>query len=71
MSGLEITVNGDPFKLRAGATVADVVALIVDDAEPKGIAVALDRCVVPRSLWRDTVVQGGSQVEVVTAAAGG
>ncbi len=68
---MQITVNGEPLALRVSSTVADVVALVIDDPDPKGIAVALDRCVIPRSQWRATMVRAGSQVEIVTAAAGG
>jgi len=68
---LVLLVNGDPLTLAPGSTIADVVALVVDQAEPKGIAVAVDRCVIPRSEWHRTPAVVGSQVEVVTAAAGG
>ncbi len=39
--------------------------------EPRGIAVALDGEVVPRGAWAETKVHDGTQVEVVTAVAGG
>jgi sulfur carrier protein len=39
--------------------------------EPRGIAVALDGEVVRRGAWGETKVSDGSQVEIVTAAAGG
>jgi sulfur carrier protein len=68
---LVLMVNGDPLTVAPGSTIADVVALVVPRGEPKGIAVAVDRCVIPRSQWPSTLVQVGSRVEVVTAAAGG
>jgi sulfur carrier protein len=68
---LTLTVNGDPLALAAGSTIADVVSLLVSGAGSKGIAVAVDRCVVPRSEWDHTVARAGSRIEVVTAAAGG
>jgi sulfur carrier protein len=71
MSDLTVTVNGDPVTVRAGSTIADVVAHLIDGAEPKGIAVAVDRCVVPRSEWSTTEARPGAPIEVVTAAAGG
>jgi sulfur carrier protein len=37
----------------------------------RGVAVAIDGEVVPRSAWSSTVVVDGSHVEIVTAAAGG
>lgn len=70
MSGLvRVSVNGEPTELPASATVADVVALLCRD--DRGVAVAIDREVVPRSQWRATAVPEGAQVEIVGAAAGG
>jgi len=66
-----VTVNGDRLLVQAGTTIAEVVAGLIDGAEPKGIAVAVDRCVIPRSEWATTRVLAGAPIEVVTAAAGG
>ena len=68
---VRLTVNGDLLSLAPGSTIADVVTEVVVGAAPKGIAVAVDRCVIPRSEWSRTPVRSGSQIEVVTAAAGG
>lgn len=64
-----ITVNGEPRSVPAGTTVADVVGAMAES--PRGLAVAVDRQVVPRSSWPDVVLSEGTVVEVVTAAAGG
>jgi sulfur carrier protein len=64
-------VNGEPTEVRPGATVADLVVALTADADPKGVAVAVDRCVIPRSEWASTPARAGSLVEIVTAAAGG
>lgn len=71
MSELALTVNGNPFVLRVGSTIADVVAQLVGTDDAKGIAVAVERAVVPRSAWASTPAEAGSRIEVVTAAAGG
>jgi len=71
VSELTLTVNGDPLTVPAGSTVADVVARLVGGAEPKGIAVAVDRCIIPRSQWSTTPARPGAPIEVVSAAAGG
>ncbi len=39
--------------------------------ESRGVAVAIDGEVVPRSTWANTTVPDGASVEIVTAAAGG
>jgi sulfur carrier protein len=64
-----VTVNGEPVDLAAGATGADVVAAVCPT--DRGVAVAIDREVVPRSRWATVAVTEGARVEVVTAAAGG
>jgi sulfur carrier protein len=64
-----VTVNGEAYEAVPGATVADLVAAWC--RSPKGVAVAVDGTVVPRSEWDATSMAPGSTVEVVTAAAGG
>jgi sulfur carrier protein len=68
---LSVTVNGEPARLPAGSTVADLVRGLLDEADPRGVAVAVDRCVIPRSEWESTPVRTGALVEVVGATAGG
>jgi sulfur carrier protein len=71
MTRVAVTVNGEPAQVPAGSTVADLVRQVVDEADPKGVAVAVDRCVIPRSEWASTPVRAGALVEVVGAIAGG
>ena len=59
------------MRLPAGATVADVVRRVTGEDAPRGVAVAVDRCIVPRSEWARTALGAGARVEVVEAAAGG
>ena len=66
-----VTLNGEPTRVAAGSSVADLVRGLLQDADPKGVAVAVDRCVIPRSEWACTPVPPGALVEVVGAAAGG
>jgi sulfur carrier protein len=66
-----ISVNGAPLQVPAGATIADVVASLTEQEDLRGVAVAVDRCVIPRSEWATTGARAGSLVEVVGAAAGG
>ena len=64
-------VNGEPVEVRAGATIAEIVTALTDAEDPKGVAVAVDRAVIPRSEWSTTPARAGSLVEVVSAVAGG
>ncbi len=62
-------VNGERTELADGTTVA---ALLDRLAVPhRGVAVALDSEVVPRSAWDRTVVPDGAHVEVLQAVQGG
>ena len=64
-----ITVNGAADEVADGTTVADLVARHRDS--PKGVAVARNEEVVPRSQWDDTVAADGDRFEILTAAQGG
>lgn len=68
---MRLIVNGEARNVSAGATIADLVREITEEPDPKGVAVAVDRFVVPRSEWEVTPAIDGSFIEVVTAAAGG
>jgi sulfur carrier protein len=63
-----ITINGEQREL-AGATVAEVLEDV--GAPDRGVAVAVDAEVVPKSEWGTHVVPDGAYVEVVTAVQGG
>lgn len=63
-------INGDEVtNVSTPLTVASLMALF--NMPTKGVAVAVDGVIVPRSLWDSTVVASSANVEVVTAAAGG
>jgi sulfur carrier protein len=64
-----VTVNGHERELPAGVTVASVV----DELGPpsRGVAVAIEGEVVPRSEWDSTVLAEGARVEIVGAVQGG
>jgi sulfur carrier protein len=64
-----VQLNGEPTDVAADATVADLVDCVVDS--PKGVAVAVNGDIVPRSAWSDTGIAGGDRVEILSAAQGG
>ena len=64
-----VLVNGEPDEVAEGTTVADLVARHRDS--PRGVAVARNEEVVPRSRWDATVVAEGDRLEILTAAQGG
>jgi sulfur carrier protein len=66
-----ITVNGQPRDLPAGTPVVEVVSELVGSPDARGVAVAVNGEVVPRTSWATTVVGPGDRVEVLTATQGG
>jgi sulfur carrier protein len=67
---MTVFVNGELCELGAESTVADVVRALVESAE-RGVAVALDGAIVPRSAWTTTKLRDGVRVEVLRAVQGG
>ena len=62
---MRVTVNGVPRALPPGSTVARLVP------PRRGVAVAVNGEVVPRSGWERASLRDGDRVEVLTAAQGG
>ncbi|HLU32865.1 MAG TPA: sulfur carrier protein ThiS [Natronosporangium sp.] len=66
-----ITVNGQPRHLPTGTPLADLVAELAGAHHGRGLAVAVNGEVVPRTSWATTTVTSGDRVEVLTATQGG
>jgi sulfur carrier protein len=64
-----IRVNGEPAPVDDDTTVTALLEAI--DAPPRGVAVAVDGEVVPRTAWPSTHVPDGARVEVLSAMQGG
>ena len=58
---MTIELNGDRIELRAGASVAELVERTGAGGDRRGVAVAVDGEVVPRSAWDETVVSDGQK----------
>jgi sulfur carrier protein len=67
------TVNGVATQLAAAATVEEVLTGLLGPVPEarRGLAVAVNAEVVPRSAWAETVLHDGDRVEVLTVAQGG
>ncbi|MDC5699162.1 sulfur carrier protein ThiS [Intrasporangium calvum] len=66
---MNVIVNGEERLVPPDTTVAGLVAAL--DLPSRGIAIALDRVIVPRSLWASERLSPGAEVEIVTAMQGG
>jgi sulfur carrier protein len=65
---MRVTVNDEAVEMPEDATVTALLATL--GIPDKGIAVAVDWAVLPRSEW-DHRLSDGAKVEVVTAVQGG
>lgn len=63
---MNLTVNGDDRQVADLATVADLVG-----EGAKGVAVAVNEEVVPRSLWPAAALHEGDRIEILEAHQGG
>ena len=68
---MTIELNGERVNLAPAATVATAVERLGAERERRGVAVAVDGEVVPRSAWAQTPLSEGQRVEIVGAIQGG
>ena len=68
---MRVTVNGETTELADGATVAAAVVALELPAAGRGVAVAVDAEVVPRTEWGEHELQEGARVEILRAIQGG
>ena len=66
-----VVVNGSQVELEQNALLTDAISLVRSDPSGRGIAVALNGVVVPRSSWTETRLTDNDKVEILTAVAGG
>ncbi len=66
---MQLTVNGTSREVTGDLSVGALVAELT--AAQRGVAVAVNGEVVPRSTWATAGLRDGDRVEVLTAAQGG
>ena len=67
---LFVVINGERRRVRAHV-LAELIAELGLGSDERGIAVAINGSVVPRSAWQSRALAGGDEVEVVGAVQGG
>jgi sulfur carrier protein len=67
---VNVVVNGEERNIAAGVTVAELVEDVLPGRR-RGVAVAVDAEVVPRSAWERTMLAEGQRVELLAAMQGG
>ena len=66
-----ISLNGEESGAGAGETLAVVLGRLGVPPDGRGVAVAVDDEVVPRTMWDSFVLSDDARVEVLTAMQGG
>jgi sulfur carrier protein len=67
---MKLSLNGEERRLSAGASIPDVLGILGFEAA-RGVAVAVNGEVVPRSEWEGFALSDGMRVEVLRAVQGG
>jgi sulfur carrier protein len=65
----EIVVNGQPRQAPAGCTLLELLKWL--EVDPARVAVELNRSIIQRQAWADTVVGPGATLEIVQFVGGG
>lgn len=66
---ISLTVNGEPRRIAAGASIADLVVSL--ELDPAKVAVERNREIAPRSTLADVVLTDGDVLEIVHFVGGG
>jgi thiamine biosynthesis protein ThiS len=66
---IEVSVNGDPLRLAAPATVASLLEHM--QLQGDRVAVERNRAIVSRGQWESTALESGDVLEIVHFVGGG
>ena len=68
---MKLIINGEPKDFAAHVSVAAVLESLGISADHRGIAVAVNERIVPRSGWAEQELAEQDRVEIVHAVQGG
>ncbi|MCY3742211.1 MAG: sulfur carrier protein ThiS [Candidatus Poribacteria bacterium] len=68
---MKIHVNGEETEVCLNSNVYDLLIALELDPGQAGIAVAVDREVIPKTAWQATELRENSDVEIIRAVQGG
>ena len=68
---MKIRVNGEAKTVRPNLNVHDLLIALELNPTQSGIAVAVDREVIPKTVWQSTELRENSEVEIIRAVQGG
>ncbi|HZK75961.1 MAG TPA: sulfur carrier protein ThiS [Candidatus Kapabacteria bacterium] len=70
MSPIRLIIGGEPQELKA-CLVDDLLIPLSLPEDGRGIAIAINDSVVPKSRWREHALKEGDRIEIVRATQGG
>ncbi len=68
---MRIRVNGENREVRSDLTVYELLVVMELNPVQPGIAIAVDREVVPKATWQQKTLRENSEVEIIRAVQGG
>ncbi len=68
---MKVLLNGESAELADGATVQAAIEALDLPAAGRGVAVAVDAEVVPRTQWDTHTLDEGARIEILRAIQGG
>lgn len=68
---MNIKINGEVLAVNEQMKLNEFVQFRLNVKEPKGVAVALNDMIIPKSKWNETVLNDNDNVEIVHAVQGG
>ncbi len=68
---MHILVNGEDKKVQPNLNIMELIKQLNMNPLKSGIAVAVDREVIPKSKWETFILEDGSVVEIIRAVQGG
>lgn len=68
---MKISVNGENREMRLNLNIYELLIDLELNPDQSGIAVAVNREVIPKTAWKETELLENSEVEIIRAVQGG
>ncbi len=68
---MKIKINGEESLLDSKLNISGFIKKQLNGKEPRGIAIAVNSSIIPKSKWDDTIINENDEIEIVTAVQGG
>lgn len=68
---MKIHINGEDREVRLNLNIYDLLIDLELNPNQAGVAIAVNREVIPKTTWKETELCEGSEVEIIRAVQGG